>query len=938
MTLRPRALNDLVDVWVWAKVAMLKRLMTLLVMMAVIYPIAGVHAAGRVGKKSESADTRQARPTRTDGSTTGCVGSVAQGCGAWAQQGSKLVGSGAAGSSLQGRSIALSQDGHTALVGGVADNGYVGAAWVYTRSGKSAWAQQGSKLVGTGAVGSSDQGVSVALSADGNTAIVGGYGDNGGVGAAWVYTRHDGAWVQQGPKLVGTGYVGGTQQGLSVALSGDGNTAIVGGYGDNGGVGAAWVYTRTSNGEWTQQKLVGTGAVGKSQQGYSVALSTDGNTALVGGIADNGGVGAIWVYTRASNGEWAQQGSKLVGTGAQHSAQGVSVALSADGNTALVGGPSDSRLVGAAWVYTRDSHGEWAQQGSKLVGTGAVGGSYQGASVALSADGNTALIGGDFDNGYVGAAWVYTRSGNSEWAQQGGKLIGPTVGSSYQGISVALSADGKTAIVGGYADNAGVGTAWVYARSHDAWAQESKLVGTGAQGSVRQGYAVALSADGNTAVVGAPLDGGLRGAAWVYTRNHGEWAQQGSKLVGTGAAGHAFQGLSVAVSADGKTALVGADYDDGGVGAAWVYTRDGHGKWAQQGSKLLGAGAVGTSAQGVSVALSADGNTAIVGGRDDGDGPGAAWVYTRSKGVWAQQGSKLVGTGAVGSSLQGRSAALSADGNTALVGGVADNGYVGAAWVYTRDGHGEWAQQGSKLVGTGAVGTSYQGVSVALSADGNTAIVGGYVDNGAVGAAWVYTRTNGEWAQQGSKLVGTGAGGSAEQGYSVALSADGDTAIVGGPTDSSHSGAAWVYTRRNGEWAQQGSKLVGTGGAGNQTAQGYSVALSAHGDTALVGGPFDNGNLGAAWVFVQGAIVAPTGSLRVRAPRRLDHRHFHRRASHARSSTALLLPMLTPVEPGAGVRASPLLGRRQMLSAWPGSGHLPSSEARIGVHSLEISP
>ncbi|MGC5276279.1 hypothetical protein ACPXAM_24405, partial [Escherichia coli] len=38
------------------------------------------------------------------------------------------------------------------------------------------------------------------------------------------------------------------------------------------------------------------------------------------------------------------------------------------------------------------------------------------------------------------------------------------------------------------------------------------------------------------------------------------------------------------------------------------------------------------------------------------------------------------------------------------------------------------SQQGNKLVGTGAVGTAYQGASVSLSADGNTAIVGGYLD------------------------------------------------------------------------------------------------------------------------------------------------------------------------------------------------------------------
>jgi hypothetical protein len=62
--------------------------------------------------------------------------------------------------------------------------------------------QQGPKLVGTGAVGGALQGSSVALSGDGTTAIVGGYQDNGRTGAAWVYTRSGGVWTQQGSKLV----------------------------------------------------------------------------------------------------------------------------------------------------------------------------------------------------------------------------------------------------------------------------------------------------------------------------------------------------------------------------------------------------------------------------------------------------------------------------------------------------------------------------------------------------------------------------------------------------------------------------------------------------------------------------------------------------------------------------------------------------------------
>jgi hypothetical protein len=128
------------------------------------------------------------------------------------------------------------------------------------------------------------------------------------------------------------------------------------------------------------------------------------------------------------------------------------------------------------------------------------------------------------------------------------------------------------------------------------------------------------------------------------------------------------------------------------------------------------------------------------------------------------------------------------------VGGLGDNAYVGAAWVFTR-GDGVWNQQGGKLTGTGAVGPDVlQGSSVAVSADGNTAIVGGAGDNAYVGAAWVFTRSNGVWTQQGRKLVGTGAIGQSEQGNSVALSADGhSTAIIGGDLDNATFGAAWVF-------------------------------------------------------------------------------------------------------------------------------------------------
>jgi hypothetical protein len=250
------------------------------------------------------------------------------------------------------------------------------------------------------------------------------------------------------------------------------------------------------------------------------------------------------------------------------------------------------------------------------------------------------------------------------------------------------------------------------------------------------------------------------GAVWVYTRNNGVWSQQGGKLVGADAAAPSGQGFSVALSADGNTAIVGGYQDNGLTGAAWIYTRSGS-VWNQQGSKLVGTGAVGSATQDISVALSADGNTAIVGGYGDNN-TGAAWVYARSGCAWAQQGSKLVGTGAVGSDVeQGRSVAVSADGNTALVGGSGDNSFTGAAWVFTRSG-GVWTQQGNKLVGTGFVFNPssgfIQGQSVALSGDGNTAIVGGNHDNSGTGATWVYTRSNGG-VGPGAAACRTGAAG-----------------------------------------------------------------------------------------------------------------------------------------------------------------------------------
>jgi hypothetical protein len=785
------------------------------------------------------------------------------------QQGNKLTGTGAIGTGRFGYTVALSADGNTALIG--ARYGIVGGetgigaggAWVFVRSGGT-WAQQGGKLVGTGHagegefahVGEGEFGTSVALSDDGDTALIGGPADNENAGAAWVFTRSGSTWSQQGEKLTGAGEEGKSRFGRSVTLSADGNTALVGGTRDNSNEGAAWVFTRSGS-TWSQQgeKLTGTGEAGQAEFGRSVALSADGGTALVGGWSDNGNVGAAWAFTRSGS-TWSQQGGKLTGSGETgEGAFGSSVALSADGNTALIGGPSDNGNAGAAWAFTRSSS-TWTQQGEKLTGTGETGAGRFGESVALSADGNTALIGGPRDDSEAGAAWAFTRSG-STWSQQGGKLTGSgETGAGEFGMSVALSDNGNTALIGVPEDDAATGGTWVLTRSSGVWGQQGPKLTGGEEDNSEFGVLVSLSADGNTALVGGWNDDGRKGAAWVFTRSGGVWSQQGPKLVGTGVSEGDGFGTSVALSADGNTALIGAPGNDFRRGAAWVFTRSGS-TWAQQGGKLTPMGETGNPWFGYTVALSGDGNTALIGGWLDDSWKGAVWAFTRTGSTWAQQGEKLTASDEDGEGMFGTNVTLSGDGNTALIGGWNDDSEFGghrdysgkgAAWIFTRTGS-TWAQQGPKLTPDDETGNGKFGTIVSLSANGDTALIGGWNDDHSQGAAWVFTRSGPAWTQQGPKLTGGGETGEGRFGVAVALSADGDTALVGGLADNSTRGAAWLFTRSGSTWAQQGPKLIPSDWAG-EGEFGTNVALSADGATALIGAWRDNSGTGAAWAFV----------------------------------------------------------------------------------------
>lgn len=382
-----------------------------------------------------------------------------------------------------------------------------------------------------------------------------------------------------------------------------------------------------------------------------------------------------------------------------------------------------------------------------------------------------------------------------------------------------------------------------------------------------QGFSTAISADGNTAILGAPGEGD--GVAVVYTRKNGNWSDQGvSVLKPSGTRpGTSKVGYSVAISADGNTALVGAPYDENSLGGAWIFTRSSSGVWSQQGNKLTGTGYSGTANQGVAVALSADGSIAVIGGAADDVGNGAVWVFKKSGGnLWLQNGNKLVGAGNAGAAAQGSSVAISADGNTIGWGGVNDNSGNGAVWIYNKSGD-SWISAGSKLVGSDAtLSAKNRGISLAFNADGTTVIIGGSTNNtNNPGHTWVFTKSSsGQWTQQGNLLVGTGNVNNADQGRSVSISADGNTAIIGGPFDNSNQGAVWTFTRSSGNWTQTGTKLTGTGNT-EAAQQGYSVSLSADGNTSLIGGPKDDFGYGGGWIFISGVSDARLSGLNLSA-------------------------------------------------------------------------
>lgn len=443
-----------------------------------------------------------------------------------------------------------------------------------------------------------------------------------------------------------------------------------------------------------------------------------------------------------------------------------------------------------------------------------------GQAIALSADGATLAVGAMLEDSAAtgidgnqadntatsaGAVYVFAYDG-TDWTQQAYLKasnasaldgFGNDVALSFDGNTLAVAATGEdsaaTGIGGDQADNSvlGSGAVYIFTRSGGVWTQQAYLKASNTGAGDTFGFAVSLSADGNTLAVGATGEdsagGGEAddcaeptpancaqdsGAVYVFTRSGVDWAQLAYIKAPNAGAGDVF-GNGVALSADGTTLAMAAYLEDSGAtgidgnpvddcgadtpvncaqdsGAVYVFIRSGA-DWTQQAYVKASNAGVGDWF-GVAIALSNDGATLAVGAmHEDGAGPGldgdpanngtpdsgAAYVFAHNGIAWSQQAYVKASNTRTLDEF-GRSVALSGDGGTLAVGA--------------------WAEDG------GSTGLN-----------GNQASTGGF-DSGAV---YLYRRSAEVWSPAVVYIKASNTGPSDFFGQRVALSADGATLAAG---------------------------------------------------------------------------------------------------------------------------------------------------------------
>ena len=395
----------------------------------------------------------------------------------------------------------------------------------------------GTKLLADDGYTTDEFGRSVSI--DGDTMVVGAYGDDVTRGSVYVFTRATagdlGSGWTQVAKLTADDGAETDRFGLMVSI--DGDTMVIGANkdddkGDNSG--SAYVFTRDTAGDlasgWTEVAKL-TADDGAEDDRFGISVSIDGDTMVIGAYfdRDNGGYsGSAYVFTRATAGDlgsgWTQVAKLTADDGAYDDVFGIRVSI--DGDTMVIGSSS-----GSAYVFTRDTAGDlasgWTHVAKLTANDGAAGDEF-GRSVSI--DGNTVVVGayGDADHGSnTGSAYVFTRTITGDltsgWTQVAKLTADDGAADDFFGISVSI--DGDTMVIGARNDDdkgSNSGSAYVFLRTTagdlaSGWTQVAKL--TADDGAAGDEFGGSVSIGGGTVVIGANLDddkGSDSGSAYVF--------------------------------------------------------------------------------------------------------------------------------------------------------------------------------------------------------------------------------------------------------------------------------------------------------------------------------------------------------------------------------------------------------------------------------------
>jgi len=717
-------------------------------------------------------------------------------------------------------------------------------------------------------------GQSIAIAADGLTAVVGAPGGDGqsdNTGVAYVF-RWDGLkWRQMALLLASDGaYADGF--GTSVAISGD--TIVVGApYDDDhdNESGSVYVFVRPDAGWYGTQyercKLLASDGAAVDYLGISVAI--DGDVVVAGAPYANGpgndyDVGAAYVFVRWPNG-WPpgtlNEDAKLLASDRATADQfGHSVAIS--GDTIVVGAIGDEGDepgmwdVGSAYVFV-GSGSSWTQHAKLRASDGAAWDEF-GRSVAISGD--TVVVGVPYANQHTGSAYVFVEPVPYGWGgvlNEDTKLLASDGSVGGFGASVAISAN--TIVVGQPGGDGGTGAsgaAWVFVGAGSNWTEYTKLSAPDGVSGDRFGSSVGISLGGarGTLLAGATGDddhGDDAGSTYTFGWDGSGWSQE-TKLFAwrDDPTGDRF-GFPIAV--DGDTAVVGASLSDDnglGSGSAYVFVWDGS-RWTQRAVLLASDGSEGDRF-GDAVAISGD---TIVVGADFHDGEatdsGQAYVFVKPPDGWAGvlfESAKLLPVDAPFGRQFGFSVGISGD--TVVVGRPGSPGE--SAYIFLKP-NGGWSgtvyEYARLLPSDNPVNYAWR-----VAIDGDTAVVGAHGDAYDPGAAYVFVRPDSGWSgllNENAKLLASDGAGGDQFGGGLAIS--GDTIVVGAPESGGHSGSAYVFTKPTGGWSgthNQNAKLLASDAAtGNRLGSGVAI----DGDTIVVGAPQSSYGVGRAYVFIRPA-------------------------------------------------------------------------------------